>query len=180
MEKEMKKIVVTGATSMIGSALIEECVKHDIEVYAVLRSTSGKQDRLPDSSLVHLIDSSLETLEELPELIPQGCDTFYHIAWGNTGENRNRSTELQSRNIGYTLAAVRAANALGCKPLYRGGFSGRVRSDGCGKDLTGQSDESIYAVRCKQAGIRPSRGNALPGTGDGMYLAEDFQCLRNL
>ena len=93
MEKEMKKIVVTGATSMIGSALIEECVKHDIEVYAVLRSASGKQDRLPDSSLVHLIDSSLETLEELPELIPQGCDTFYHIAWGNTGENRNRSTE---------------------------------------------------------------------------------------
>ena len=83
----MKKIVVTGATSMIGSALIEECVKHDIEVYAVLRSASGKQDRLPDSSLVHLIDSSLETLEELPELIPQGCDTFYHIAWGNTGEN---------------------------------------------------------------------------------------------
>ena len=53
MEKEMKKIVVTGATSMIGSALIEECVKHDIEVYAVLRSASGKQDRLPDSSLVH-------------------------------------------------------------------------------------------------------------------------------
>ena len=39
----MKKIVVTGATSMIGSALIEECVKHDIEVYAVLRSASGKQ-----------------------------------------------------------------------------------------------------------------------------------------
>ena len=59
----MKKIVVTGATSMIGSALIEECVKHDIEVYAVLRSASGKQDRLPDSSLVHLIDSSLETLD---------------------------------------------------------------------------------------------------------------------
>lgn len=121
MEKEMKKIVVTGATSMIGSALIEECVKHDIEVYAVLRSASGKQDRLPDSSLVHLIDSSLETLEELPELIPQGCDTFYHIAWGNTGENRNRSTELQSRNIGYTLAAVRAANALGCKRFIGAG-----------------------------------------------------------
>lgn len=117
----MKKIVVTGATSMIGSALIEECVKHDIEVYAVLRSASGKQDRLPDSSLVHLIDSSLETLEELPELIPQGCDTFYHIAWGNTGENRNRSTELQSRNIGYTLAAVRAANALGCKRFIGAG-----------------------------------------------------------
>ena len=175
MEKEMKKIVVTGATSMIGSALIEECVKHDIEVYAVLRSTSGKQDRLPDSSLVHLIDSSLETLEELPELIPQGCDTFYHIAWGNTGENRNRSTELQSRNIGYTLAAVRAANALGCKRFI--GAGSQAEYGPMDVEKISQSDESIYAVRCKQAGIRPSRGNALPGTGDGMYLAEDFQCL---
>ena len=110
----MKKIVVTGATSMIGVALIEECVKHDIEVYAVLRASSGKQNRLPDNRLVHCIDCSLETLDQLPERIPHDCDTFYHIAWGNTGENRNRSTELQSRNISYTLAAVRAASALGC------------------------------------------------------------------
>lgn len=84
---------------MIGSALIEECVKHDIEVYAVLRSTSGKQDRLPDSSLVHLIDSSLETLEELPELIPQGCDTFYHIAgeYGRKPQQKYRITEQEHR-----------------------------------------------------------------------------------
>ena len=29
----MKRIIVTGATSMIGTALIEECIRHDIEVY---------------------------------------------------------------------------------------------------------------------------------------------------
>ncbi len=33
----MKRIVVTGATSMIGTALIEECIRHDVEVYAVVR-----------------------------------------------------------------------------------------------------------------------------------------------
>lgn len=117
----MKRIVVTGATSMIGAALIEECVKNNIEVYAVVRKSSGKQNRLPDSELVHLIDCSLETLEQLPKLIPEKCDTFYHIAWGNTGENRNRSTELQSRNISYTLAAVRTAHALGCKRFIGAG-----------------------------------------------------------
>ena len=106
---------------MIGTALIEECVKQNVEVYAVIRSSSGKQSRLPDSSLIHLIDCSLETLDHLPELIPAGCDTFYHIAWGNTGENRNRSTELQSRNISYTLDAVRVANALGCKRFIGAG-----------------------------------------------------------
>lgn len=117
----MRRIVVTGATSMIGTALIEECVKNNIEVYAVVRKSSGRQDRLPDSSLVHLIDSSLETLDQLPELIPETCDTFYHIAWGNTGENRNRSTELQSRNISCTLEAVRAAQALGCRRFIGAG-----------------------------------------------------------
>lgn len=106
---------------MIGTALIEECVKNNIEVYAVVRRSSGKQNRLPNNSLVHLIDSSLETLEQLPELIPEKCDTFYHIAWGNTGENRNRSTELQSRNIYYTLSAVRTAHALGCRRFIGAG-----------------------------------------------------------
>ena len=117
----MKKIVVTGATSMIGTALIEECVKNNIEVYAVVRKSSGRQNRLPKNELIHLIDSSLETLEQLPGLIPESCDTFYHIAWGNTGENRNRSTELQSRNIYYTMEAVKAAHVLGCKRFIGAG-----------------------------------------------------------
>ena len=119
--ERMKKIVVTGATSMIGTALIEECIKNNIEVYAVVRKSSGRQNRLPKNKLIHLIDSSLEKLDQLPELIPEACDTFYHIAWGNTGENRNRSTELQSRNISCTLEAVRVAHALGCRRFIGAG-----------------------------------------------------------
>ena len=89
----MKKIIVTGATSMIGTALIEECVKQNVEVYAVIRSSSGKQSRLPDSSLIHLIDCSLETLDHLPELIPAGCDTFTILP----GQIRARiDTEVQN------------------------------------------------------------------------------------
>lgn len=120
-EMNMRKIVVTGATSMIGVALIEECIKNNVEVYAVIRKSSGRQSRLPDSNLVHLTDCSLETLGQLPNLIPEKCDTFYHIAWANTGANRNSSTELQSRNISYTLEAVRTAHALGCKRFIGAG-----------------------------------------------------------
>lgn len=117
----MKRIVVTGATSMIGVALIEECLRHDIEIYAVVRSSSGKAGRLPFSDKIHLTDCSLEDLSDLPGRIPGGCDTFYHIAWGNTGEARNKSTELQSRNIIYTLQAVRAAAELGCRRFIGAG-----------------------------------------------------------
>lgn len=117
----MERIVVTGATSMIGSALIEECIRHDVEVYAVVRMSSGKLGRLPKSEKIHLVDGSLDRLQMLPEQIPEKCDTFYHIAWGNTGENRNRSVELQSRNISYTLKAVQAAQQLGCKRFIGAG-----------------------------------------------------------
>lgn len=110
----MKRIVVTGATSMIGVALIRECLQHHIEVYAVVREGSAKLTRLPVDEYLHLVDCELEHLEQFPKKIDRECDTFYHIAWGNTGEARDRSTELQSRNIGYTLEAVKAAHALGC------------------------------------------------------------------
>lgn len=106
---------------MIGAALIKECIKKGIEVYAVLRASSGKKMRLPESEKLHIVDCSLEELEALPQKITEKCDTFYHIAWGNTGENRNSSTELQSRNIAYTLAAVKTAYALGCRRFIGAG-----------------------------------------------------------
>ena len=77
--------------------------------------------RLPESEKLHMVDCSLEELETLSQKIMEKCDTFYHIAWGNTGENRNSSTELQSRNIAYTLAAVKAAYALGCRRFIGAG-----------------------------------------------------------
>lgn len=106
---------------MIGAALIKECIEKGIEVYAVLRASSGKKKRLPESEMLHMVDCPLEDLETLPQKITEKCDTFYHIAWGNTGENRNSSTELQSRNIAYTLAAVKAAYALGCRRFIGAG-----------------------------------------------------------
>lgn len=135
----MKRIVVTGATSMIGTALIEECVKNRIEVYAVVRAGSAKTGRLPVSEQVHLVECELEDLENLSKKIPVKCDTFYHIAWGNTGANRNSSTELQSRNIFYTLSAVRAAHELGCTRFIGAGSQAEYGP----KDLERISPDSL-------------------------------------
>lgn len=117
----MKRVVITGVTSMIGIALAKECLKEDIEVYGVVRNNSLKRDRLPEHSRLHLVECGLEELYKLPTLIKEECGIFYHLAWGNTGENRNKSTELQSLNIGYTLDAVKAAKALGCRRFIGAG-----------------------------------------------------------
>lgn len=64
----MQRIIVTGATSMIGVALIEECIKHGTEVYAVVREGSKKRSRLPESSLIKFADCSLDGCGSLSKL----------------------------------------------------------------------------------------------------------------
>lgn len=117
----MKRIVITGATSMIGTALIEECLIHGVDVYAVVRKDSPKLSRLRPHPLLHFIFCDLEHLKELPRLIEEPCDTFYHIAWVGTGPSRNKSARLQSKNVRYTLEAVEAAQALGCRRFIGAG-----------------------------------------------------------
>lgn len=126
----MKKIIVTGATSMMGIALIEECLKAGDQVFAVLRKDTARKDRLPLHPNLRLVWCGLEELSELPSRILTGADVaagnvtfdiFYHFAWGNTGASRDKSTWLQSRNIQYTLEAVQAAGILGCRRFIGAG-----------------------------------------------------------
>ena len=71
----MKKIIITGATSMLGTALIEVAIRENSEVYAVVRPDSNKIDRIISSPLVHVVYASLENLNEIDGL-PFDCDVF--------------------------------------------------------------------------------------------------------
>lgn len=52
----MERVIVTGATSMIGEALIEECLKHGISVCAVIRKDTARKDRLPQDPHLELVE----------------------------------------------------------------------------------------------------------------------------
>lgn len=116
------RIIVTGATSMIGSALIRSCLDHDIEkVYAVVRPNSKKIDRLPKDDRIILIYCAIDQYDSLSELIAGPCDVFFHFAWTRTGADRNEDLSEQSKNVLYTLSAVRAAAELGCAKFVGSG-----------------------------------------------------------
>ena len=117
----MERIFVTGATSMIGSALVSESLANGVEVYAMVRKNTPKLGRLPASSRLHLVEGDLDTLGELPAKVPVRIDTFYHIAWGHTGAKRNESTELQADNIRTTLKAIRVAAEMGAEKFIGAG-----------------------------------------------------------
>ncbi len=111
----MKTVVVTGATSMIGVSIIRSCLNHGVKkVYAVVRPNCQKLNRLPSDGRIEIVYCSADKYEQLPELIHDKCDVFYHIAWSLTGDKRNSDLAEQSKNIIYTLCAVEAASKLGC------------------------------------------------------------------
>ncbi len=118
----MKRIVITGATSMIGSAIIRRALAQPLEViYAVVRPNSNNLSHLPKDERIRIVECSVEHVSSLPELISEPCDTFYHIAWGLTGAKRNQDISGQAVNINYTVDAVKAAKALGCRRFIGAG-----------------------------------------------------------
>lgn len=116
----MERVIVTGATSMIGEALIEECLKHGISVCAVIRKDTARKDRLPEDPHLELVECSLEELETLPEKVNGTFDTFYHIAWGYTGAARNKSVRRRAKYRLYAGGGGGSAK-LGCRRFIGAG-----------------------------------------------------------
>ena len=116
----MKKIVVTGATSMLGVATIEECLDHGIEVIAIAHRNSKNLHRLPESEYLKVIEKNLD---ELAEYMPASndADAFYHFGWVATSNEGRTNVDIQELNIRYTLEAVRLAKRFGCKKFIFAG-----------------------------------------------------------
>lgn len=115
----MKKIAVTGATSMIGVALINECIKNNIEILAIVRPNSEKIKRLPQSDLLTICECDLNKYGTI--ISEKQYDVFYHFAWGHTSKQNRDNPVLQAKNIQYTLDAVELAKRLGCKKFVGAG-----------------------------------------------------------
>lgn len=117
----MRKVVITGATSMIGTALIKSCLKHDVKVVALVRQGTKRLDRLPKSDLLEVVYCGLNDLK-VYEPITADADVFYHFSWASTLKNGGRfDPEAQEPNIRYTLDAVRLAKRFGCKKFVGAG-----------------------------------------------------------
>ncbi len=114
--QEMKRVVVTGATGALGTALIRNLIAQGIEVYAVCRPKSPRIDNLPQLSGMYIVERNLADIAHLSNDIGKPCEGFYHLAWAGTGSRANRfALPLQVQNIGYALDAVEAAHSLGAE-----------------------------------------------------------------
>lgn len=117
----MDVAVVTGATSMIGFAAVEQLVKNNVKVYAVVREKSPNLSRLNQFKDINIVECSLDSLAGLTEKIKEKCNVFYHFAWAHTGAKRDENLKFQTENINFTIDAVNVAAALGCTKFIGAG-----------------------------------------------------------
>ena len=122
------RIIVTGATSMIGVALVEEALKDKAleKLYAVVRPNTKKWDRIPEDNRIIRIDCHLSNYCALPNLIQESCDCFYHLAWTRTSTYEESVEDILGKCdcIKSVIFAVEAAKQLGCKNfVWAGGQS---------------------------------------------------------
>jgi nucleoside-diphosphate-sugar epimerase len=112
----VKAIALTGATSMIGIALIKQCILNNVRVYALIRPGSSRINRIPQSDLVAILEYDLDNLNsvDLNKAALSKVDVFYHIGWNYTNKQGRNSCDNQIKNIRHTLDAVQLAEKMGC------------------------------------------------------------------
>ena len=93
------RIVITGATSFVGAAAIQELLENGHEVYAVVRPSSRKLETLTGQEAgknalregrLHIVENDLSAPELLTEKIQGSCDAFCHFGWGGPGSSSRR------------------------------------------------------------------------------------------
>lgn len=114
------RVVISGATSMIGIACMNACIANGCEVLAIVRENTKRLARLPKSDRITLAYADLDTLDRV-----QGdgtpYDVFYHFAWSHTTKAERDDPLLQQSNIRTTLEAVKLAHRLGCRTFIGAG-----------------------------------------------------------
>lgn len=112
------KFVITGATSFIGLELIDYLLAHNHSVVAVCRQDSKGLSFIPHD--VEIVTSKMYDYGRLCDAIPK-ADVFVNLAWGGTGHDGRNVVDIQNENITYTIAAMHAADKMGCKVFVEAG-----------------------------------------------------------
>lgn len=179
----MKRVIVTGATGMIGAGMIGQMLQDEIEVTAVIRPGSAKRRNLAAHPLLEVVECDIDNLLYLKDILAKTYDVFYHFAWnGPYGAGRD-DLYLQTQNIKDALDAVEVAHHLHCHAYVGAGsqaefghVQGKISDMLLKNPVTGYGIAKLTACNmsrlwCEKYGIRHSWGRIVStyGPKDNSY-----------
>lgn len=143
----MKRAIITGATGVLGTALIKELIENDVELLILCREGSSKNERIPEHPLITKKFCSLNGLSALKNDTGKEYDVFYHFAWAATAGPDRNNMYAHADNIKYALDAVGAAKRFGCKLFIGAGSQAEYgRHEGILKPDTPCFPENGYGM----------------------------------
>lgn len=164
---KITNVIITGATGILGLALIDRLLADHLELYIVCHPGSSRNKNIPQAKNIHLIDCDISEFSKLPTIIGKKCDAFFHFAWLGTGNPLDRmNMRLQLQNVQYALDAVDAAKELGCNVFIGAGsqaeygrIEGIIHPDSPANPISGYGMAKLCAgemtrAECKKYGIR--------------------------
>jgi len=177
----MNKIVITGATGMIGSAIAKYALEQGIDILCIIRRDTSRFDNLPKSDRLKIVYADISEYTQLD--IQGNYDVFFHLAWGKTSAASRDDVDTQVENIQYTQDAVRLAKRLGCKKFIGAGSQAEygvvaepLKSDTPVNPLSGYGIAKYAAGKlsrllCSQLGLQFNwvRILSVYGTFDGAH-----------
>jgi len=160
----MKRIIITGATGMIGANLARLAIERGDSVLCIVRPDSKKQDNLPKHKNLTVAYSDISDYANVR--IDGSFDCFYHFAWEKTFGSSRDDVDSQLLNVQYTMDAVRLAKRAGCSAFVGAGSQAeygpvqcKLRGDTPVDPLSGYgiakyTAGKLSALLCAQLGIR--------------------------
>lgn len=175
---DISRIIVTGASGMIGSHLIDLAIKKSISVDAIVRKNSKKLSNIPINDKVNIIECDLNDIANLTKLIDKPCDAFFHFAWDGVFGNDRNNVFNQLNNTNNTLKAIKTAAELGCKKFVFAGSQAEFGINDCvltcntipnpitAYGIAKNTAFQLGKVLADQLGIEINNGRILSAFGD--------------
>lgn len=145
------KVVVTGATSFIGKALIRQLIERQYEVIAIVRPDSQRKASLATYEGVQIIEVDLEHLLQIDYKVIKGCVGIFHVGWYSDFENSRYNLEGQLHNVKYLENVIELSRRIQCKKIVCIGSQAECgRVEGSLSEKTPDNPETAYAVaKCR-------------------------------
>ncbi len=135
-------VVVTGATSFLGTPLTERFLKDGDKVFAVVRPGSRNMDRIRKleeryKERLVPVPIKLEDTESIKDLIKEECHVWVHLGWDGAGSGNRTQQDIQQKNVGDSLCSLKGAASLGCRRFL---FTGSQAEYGIRDSLMAEND----------------------------------------